>query len=152
MSIPLIAIGAAGAALLFAGSKEKATPGTNATPGVQATPTTQSTGGANGGATAPSHTGSEEFNGGADVSGAAQTPTDTPTVHAIPDDAMVLTENAGGPVETDPWAPTGGPSIDESKVKSGADALRAVTQIGEVTGKAAADAFQQFGTALGAIW
>jgi hypothetical protein len=148
MSIPLIIVGAAGAALLFAGSKDKDTG--VASQGASATPSNQSTGGADGGPQAPSHAGSEATNTVSDIQGA---PTDVrqtanagnPQVQpgdVAPDDSAI----------EDPWAQSSTPSVDTTKVQTDVDALKAVTQIGAVTGKAAAQSFTVVADALGAIW
>lgn len=166
MSIPLIALGAGAAALLFAGSKEKKP---SATAGGSATPTTQSTGGDEGQPTAPSHAGSETYNGGTETATAdgggtyADLPplTGGPLVPTKSDLGSLSYTDAGSVgVETgqesaftgDPWQQTTSTSLDTSKVNSGSTALGAVTRIGEVTAKAAADSFTYLGTLAGSVW
>lgn len=160
MSIPLIVVGAAGAALLFAGSKEKKDAG--ALPAVNATPTTQSTGGEGGGAQAPSHAGSEATNT------VSETPASSFAGATVSADSVVNTlggkpASSGGTTSpgqefgADPWADasasaTPTTTVNPHKVKTGADALGAVTQIGGVVGKAAAQSFQLAAESLGGLW
>lgn len=165
MSIPLIVVGAAGAALLFAGSKEKSA---QPLPTQNATPTTQSTGGEAGGAQAPSHAGSEatnsvsdlpdrtlpELSGGGALSLGGKP---NPSFGGATASGDVGSGSTGQEFGSDPWADAAADAsptttVDPHKVKTGSDALSAVTKIGEVTAKAAAQSFATAANALGAIW
>lgn len=148
MSIPIIVAVAAGGALLFAGSKKNGTPSPGGATDSLDNATKQSTGGDNGGATSPSHAGSESYNGGAETDGSGGMMQVDATSGLNYDDAgsrgVVM-----DPVRSDPWKQTAGASIDNSKQL---DAVKAITTVGAVTGKAAVDSFRSVADAVGLIF
>lgn len=132
----MILVGGVAAGLLIAGRKPaagSATPASGDNVGADAqsaTPTQQSTGGENGGATAPSHAGSEAYNGGSETS--------------------PLGGAADAPSSPDHWSGPSGPSF--TKPAAQIDALGAIRNIGEVTGKAATDSFLSVANSIGGIF
>jgi hypothetical protein len=151
--VPLVAGGAL-AALLFAGKKEKDSSSTVSGP--SATPTQASTGGANGGATVPSHAdvtasaapqpcsgpdcGGDTGKSAAGTAGSETAPIAMEPMFLGPH----LPQDGIAPVVmADPWAPSAGPSV-VGPLKP--------TALTDTTKKVAAESFAVVGTFLGQIW